>query len=540
MQQRLGLGVALLGNPALVILDEPTSALDPVGRHDVREIIRGLRERGASVFLNTHLLEEAEHVCDRVAVIDKGTAVATGSLDELLGRHSRVRLKVGGLGGNWWSGLGRFGRWHQQDDWIVVEGIDPSDIAGSRRRAGRTRRTGPRRDPRAPEPRSPLPRAAGRAMNPTLTIAALTIKEAVRRRLLLAFVAISVVIVGLSAWGFDRLSHTRSLTSGETNLAVPEALILFMFMFSFVLALSASAIASPAISSEVESGVLMTIVTRPIRRTEVLIGKWLGLATLLAGYATGVCALEFGVVRLASGFVPPNPVLVTVYLFAEGALLLTLALLLSTRIPVIAAGVIGVAVFGAGWLAGVVGSLGAALNIAALRTVGQVGRFLLPTDGLWHAAIYYLQPPSLIGQHLADGRAAGSVLCPGSTVLGIPAVGRLLVPHRPERRGGELRASRAVKIGTGREHPRPPRSREHRKQDLPTKPPPPARCKPRASELSETMFVERSAASATSRAPRRTRPQGVRWRSQTDRLVRRWPAFRAFGDYAAAGDKLIG
>ena len=240
-------------------------------------------------------------------------------------------------------------------------------------------------------------------MNPTLTIAALTIKEAVRRRLLLAFVAISVVLVGLSAWGFDRLSHTNSLTSGETNLAVPQALILFMFMFSFVLALSASAIASPAISAEVESGVLMTIVTRPVRRTEVLIGKWLGLATLLAGYAAGVCALEFGVVRLTSGFVPPNPVLVTVYLFAEGALLLTLALFLSTRVPVIAAGVIGIAVFGAGWLAGVVGTLGTAFNIAALRTVGQVGRVLLPTDGLWHAAIYYLQSPSLIAQHLAEG-----------------------------------------------------------------------------------------------------------------------------------------
>jgi ABC-2 type transport system ATP-binding protein len=129
MQQRLGLGVALLGNPALVMLDEPTSALDPVGRHDVREIIRGLRERGCAVFLNTHLLEEAEHVCDRVAVIDKGTAVATGSLPELLGRHSSVRLKVSGLGESWWSGLSRFGQWHRQDEWTVVETIDPSRIA---------------------------------------------------------------------------------------------------------------------------------------------------------------------------------------------------------------------------------------------------------------------------------------------------------------------------------------------------------------------------------------------------------------------------
>jgi ABC-2 type transport system ATP-binding protein len=129
MQQRLGLGVALLGDPSLVVLDEPTSALDPVGRHDVREIIRGLRERGTTVFLNTHLLDEAEHVCDRVAVIDQGRTVATGTLDELLGHHGRVRLKVRGLGERWWSSLGRFGRWHRHEDWVSVEGIDASRIA---------------------------------------------------------------------------------------------------------------------------------------------------------------------------------------------------------------------------------------------------------------------------------------------------------------------------------------------------------------------------------------------------------------------------
>jgi len=251
-------------------------------------------------------------------------------------------------------------------------------------------------------------------MNPILTIARLTIKEAVRRRLLLAFVTITVVMVGLSAWGFDRLSHTHRITSGESHLAVPQALILFMFMFSFVVALSASAIASPSISSEIESGVLMTVVTRPIRRTEVLLGKWLGLAALLAGYAGAVCALEFGVVDWVSGFLPPNPVLAAVYLFAEGALLLTLSLFLSTRMPVIAAGVIAIAVFGAGWLAGVVGTLGTTFNIAALRTVGQVGRFLLPTDGVWHAAIYYLQPPSLIAEHLVEGRGGDPFYAQGA------------------------------------------------------------------------------------------------------------------------------
>ncbi len=130
MQQRLGLGVALLGSPTLVVLDEPTSALDPVGRHDVREIIRGLRERGCTVFLNTHLLDEAEHVCDRVAVIERGRTIATGTLDELLARHRSVRLKVEGLSENWQGTLDRFGQWQQQDDWLVVEDIDPSQIAG--------------------------------------------------------------------------------------------------------------------------------------------------------------------------------------------------------------------------------------------------------------------------------------------------------------------------------------------------------------------------------------------------------------------------
>jgi ABC-2 type transport system ATP-binding protein len=124
MQQRLGLGVALLGEPALVVLDEPTSALDPVGRHHVRVIIRELRDRGATVFLNTHLLEEAEHVCDRVTIISKGRSLATGTLAELKVRRPSARLRVTGLPGGWWRRLANFGRWTEETgegDWLLVE-----------------------------------------------------------------------------------------------------------------------------------------------------------------------------------------------------------------------------------------------------------------------------------------------------------------------------------------------------------------------------------------------------------------------------------
>jgi ABC-type transport system involved in multi-copper enzyme maturation permease subunit len=244
-------------------------------------------------------------------------------------------------------------------------------------------------------------------MTPTLVIARLTVREAARRKLVLVFVLITVGMVSLSAWGFDRLAHSRSITSGETGAALPQALILFMFMFSFVVALSASAIASPAVSAEVESGVLQTVATRPVRRSEILAGKWLGLAFLVAAYSTVVATLEMVVVKAVSGFLPPNPVAVAVYLFAEGAVLLTLVLAISTRLSTLATGVTGVALFGSAWLAGVVGALGTTFNIAALRTVGQVARFVLPTDGLWHGAIYYLEPSSFIIRRLANAPDSG-------------------------------------------------------------------------------------------------------------------------------------
>ncbi len=108
MQQRLGLGVALLGEPALIVLDEPTSALDPVGRVDVRGIIRAAAARGAAVFLNSHLLSEVEQVCDRVAIIDHGRVVATGELDDVLGR-AETQVRVTGISATDLPAIERFG-----------------------------------------------------------------------------------------------------------------------------------------------------------------------------------------------------------------------------------------------------------------------------------------------------------------------------------------------------------------------------------------------------------------------------------------------
>jgi len=128
MQQRLGLAVALLGSPRLVILDEPTSALDPVGRADVRSIVRRAADAGSTIFLNSHLLTEVERVCDRVAVVDHGRVLASGRIDDLLGESS-VRLRITDFAAADVAELRRFGRVSVgEDGWFSITGVEPDRV----------------------------------------------------------------------------------------------------------------------------------------------------------------------------------------------------------------------------------------------------------------------------------------------------------------------------------------------------------------------------------------------------------------------------
>ncbi|MGH9431892.1 MAG: ATP-binding cassette domain-containing protein [Terriglobia bacterium] len=105
MLQRAGLAQALLNHPDLIFLDEPTSGLDPVGRLLVRDVIRAERERGATVFLNSHLLSEVEVTCDRVAFLKRGEVLSVRNLGSLIESEIRVSVKAGGLSEAMMAGL---------------------------------------------------------------------------------------------------------------------------------------------------------------------------------------------------------------------------------------------------------------------------------------------------------------------------------------------------------------------------------------------------------------------------------------------------
>jgi ABC-type transport system involved in multi-copper enzyme maturation permease subunit len=224
------------------------------------------------------------------------------------------------------------------------------------------------------------------------TIARLTLREAFRRRLLWVLVGLTALIVVLTWWGFGRIAESSPITGPVQILGISQVTVMLAFMFSFVLAMTAVFAGSPAIGPEIESGLLLAVLARPIRRSEVLLGRWLGLAVVLVGYALVAGYLELGAVVAATGYVPSDPLVGPIYLAGESLVLLTLAIVISTRVASVAGGAIAVVAYGLAWMAGVMGGVGDAFDNNILRSVGVVARLILPSDVLWRGSAGALSP----------------------------------------------------------------------------------------------------------------------------------------------------
>jgi ABC-type transport system involved in multi-copper enzyme maturation permease subunit len=243
-----------------------------------------------------------------------------------------------------------------------------------------------------------------------IVIARLTVRELFRRRVVWVLAALTVVSVALVGWGLDRLvdlARENESTELEIRIGVSQVLILIAFMFSFVLAMTAAFVGAPAIGGDLESGVAYAILARPLRRADMIIGRWIGSAIVVVAYAAASGLLAIGVAVLVSGYGPPEPLLAVAFLAGEALILLTLTLALGSVLPSIAAGAIAVVGFGLGWIAGVMAGVATALGVEGLKGVAEVSRWILPTDGLWRGVIYGLEPPLVA--LIAAGRAPNLV-----------------------------------------------------------------------------------------------------------------------------------
>lgn len=251
-----------------------------------------------------------------------------------------------------------------------------------------------------------------------LIVARLTLHEATRRRLLLAVLVLTLLSVALTSWGFSKLdgatgANGQPLPRGELLIDQATLVILIAYMFSVVLAVGAAFLAAPSIGGDVESGALLAILPRPLRRSDVVVGKWLGLATLLIGYAAVSSGLEFAAFRLVGGYVAPHPVQAVGYLAGQSLVIMTLALLASTRLAPITGGIVAIMLWGIAWVAGIAGVIGAVLANGAITMATTVIGLILPTDCLWRGAMFNLEPPILVTLSQSEGHASPFAVAAG-------------------------------------------------------------------------------------------------------------------------------
>ena len=236
-------------------------------------------------------------------------------------------------------------------------------------------------------------------MIPLARIALLTMHEMVRRRLVAVTLILTAGIAVFTGWGFHALvvphdAHVR--THGEVVQIAATTLTLVAYMFNLIFALAGAFLAAPALANEVESGLLLPVLTRPISRVEIVVGKFAGIALLLAAYAYLSGMLEFGIVFAATGYWPPHPVAALGYLAGVAVVMLAVTLAIGSRLPAIASGVAAVVLYAVAWICGVVGDMGVNVHSADFARVGAISRLLLPSDTFWRAAVFHLEPAVLV------------------------------------------------------------------------------------------------------------------------------------------------
>jgi ABC-type transport system involved in multi-copper enzyme maturation permease subunit len=228
----------------------------------------------------------------------------------------------------------------------------------------------------------------------------LTFRELIRRRFIAGAAAVTAVLIGATGWGFSYIPHIHRGGAPVSHVEVlgvtSVLLILVAYLFSFLLAMAAVFISAPSIAADVESGVLLTVVARPLSRGAILLGKGIALAAVIVAYTFVTGACEFAAVRASTGYLPPHPAIMLAFLALSGIVMTSLALLLGSRMSPLAASIVAMGAFIIARLGGIAQSIGIHYANDTVTHAGTITQLLLPSDAMWQAALYRLEPASMI------------------------------------------------------------------------------------------------------------------------------------------------
>lgn len=242
-----------------------------------------------------------------------------------------------------------------------------------------------------------------------LVIARLTFREALRRRLIWGVLGLSLIFAIIYFWGFTQvraefLRAAANRPPGERGGASGQILTfdlvstimvgLGFYTVNFLAGVMTIFAAVGTIAGEIESGTFQAIVPKPLARWEIVVGKFLGFAGMIAIYIALMAAAVLGTARIVAGYTPANFVVGTLLVMLVSFVLLALTLLGSTIFQTMANGVVVFMLYGGALLGGLLETLGSVLNIHSLINTGVITSLILPSDVIWRLASSILQPNS--------------------------------------------------------------------------------------------------------------------------------------------------
>ena len=241
-------------------------------------------------------------------------------------------------------------------------------------------------------------------MSPIAIIARLTFREAIRRRIMLAGLVLGIAFVILYSIGthfiFKEIAQETAVNMPSqmaANILIAESTNTFMMMglyaATFLSIAMAALLGADTLAGEITAGTIQTIATKPIRRADVVLGKWLGFAELLGLYVLLLCGGIVLSTFIQSGHLPQNLLRGLALIYSEAILVMTITLMLSSAFPALATGGIVFGLYGLAFIGGWVEQFGALLQNDTLIKVGIITSLIIPSESLWKRAAFEMQTP---------------------------------------------------------------------------------------------------------------------------------------------------
>ncbi len=241
-------------------------------------------------------------------------------------------------------------------------------------------------------------------MSALLTIATNTLREAARKKVLLAAVVFGVaflVLFGLGIAGVDRdLAKHGPLPLAQRRLVLNFIVMAGLYAVNFLTVMTAAFMPVDTLSGEIASGVMQTVAAKPVRRSTIVLGKWLAYWIVIAGYLALMAGGTLLTARAITGFTPPHVEQGLPLMLLEATVLLTLSIAAGTRLSSIASATTVFGMYGLAFLGGWFEQIGTLMDNGSARYLGTIASLIMPSEALWQRAAYFMQPPIMRDLHM--------------------------------------------------------------------------------------------------------------------------------------------